>query len=75
MNSGTYRRVLTVVVAIISLFNLTGILKAIEKTPPVEGVVTKIDRAAKTVVVKAADGTEYTMHLVGRTVVHTTPIR
>ena len=70
MNSGTSRRVLTVAVAIISLFGFAGILKAIEKTASVEGLVTEIDRAAKTVVVKAADGTEHTMHLVGRTVVH-----
>lgn len=35
-----------------------------------EGVVTKVDSGAKTVVVKAADGTEHTLHLVGRTVVH-----
>ena len=70
MNSGTSRRVLTVAVAIISLFSFAGILRAIEKTASVEGLITKIDRAAKIVMVKAADGTEHTMHLVGRTVVH-----
>jgi hypothetical protein len=70
MNTRTPRRLLIVVVAISSLFSLAGILKAIEKTASTEGLVTKIDRAAKTVVVKAADGTEHTMHLVGRTVVH-----
>ena len=41
-----------------------------EKTSSVEGIVIKIVRAAKTVMVKAADGTEHTMHLVGRTVVY-----
>ncbi len=36
----------------------------------VEGTVQKIDTAAKTIVVKAADGTEHTFHFLGRTVVH-----
>ncbi len=70
MNSGTSRRVLTVAVLFISLFSLAGILGAIEKTSSVEGLVIKIDSAAKTVMVKAADGTEHTLHLVGRTVVY-----
>ncbi|MGB9514737.1 MAG: hypothetical protein WBU20_23830, partial [Candidatus Acidiferrum sp.] len=70
MNSGTSRRVLTIVVAIISLFGLAVSLKAVEKTGSVEGLVIKIDRTAKTVVVKASDGTEYTMHLAERTVVY-----
>jgi len=70
MTSGTSRRVLIVAVAIVSLLGLAGTLKAIEKTSSVEGFVTKIDRAAKTVAVKSADGTEHTMHLVARTVVH-----
>jgi arginine repressor len=38
----------------------------------VEGKVEKIDRTAKTVVVKTADGTEHTFHFVGRTAVHGT---
>jgi hypothetical protein len=38
----------------------------------VEGKVEKIDHTAKTVVVKAADGTEHTFHFVGRTAVHGT---
>jgi hypothetical protein len=36
----------------------------------VEGKVEKIDRVAKTIVVKAADGTEHTFHFVSRTAVH-----
>jgi hypothetical protein len=36
----------------------------------VEGKVEKIDSTAKTIVVKAADGTEHTFHFVGRTTVH-----
>ncbi len=35
----------------------------------VHGTITKLDRAAKTVVVKTADGTEHTLHLVGKTTV------
>ena len=70
MNPGTSRSVLRVAFAGISLFGFAGMLKAIEKTTSVEGLVTKIDRAAKTVMVKTADGAEHTMHLVGRTVVH-----
>jgi hypothetical protein len=34
------------------------------------GVVLKLDAAASTVVVKAADGTEHTLHFVKRTTVH-----
>jgi len=34
------------------------------------GTITKIDNAAKTAAVKTADGTEHTMHFVGRTTVH-----
>ena len=38
----------------------------------VEGKVERIDRTAKTIVVKAEDGTEHTFHFVGRTAVHGT---
>ena len=36
----------------------------------VKGKVEKIDRTARTIVVKAEDGTEHTFHFVGRTAVH-----
>jgi hypothetical protein len=36
----------------------------------VQGTVQKIDATGKTVIVKAADGTEHTFHLVSRTGVH-----
>src|SRR5580698_7380906 len=36
----------------------------------VHGTVTKVDHGAKTVVVKTADGTEHTIHFVGKTAVH-----
>ena len=70
MKSRAFRRNLAVTVAILSLFSFTGIAGATEKTASVEGVVTKIDRDAKTLEVKAVDGTEYTMHLAKRAVVH-----
>ena len=38
----------------------------------IHGTVTKIDSAAKTIVVKTADGTEHTLHFVGKTVVRGT---
>ena len=38
----------------------------------VKGRIEKIDRTAKTIVVKAVDGTEHTFHFVGRTAVHGT---
>jgi hypothetical protein len=69
MKSETFRRNLAVTVTIILLFSVTGIAGATEKTASIEGVVAKIDRDSKTVEIKAADGTEHTMHLVRRTVV------
>ena len=69
MKSETFPRNLAVTVTIILLFSFTGIAGATEKTASVEGIVVKIDRDAKTLEVKAADGTEHTMHLVRRTVV------
>jgi hypothetical protein len=36
----------------------------------VTGTVKTVDKATKTVVVKAADGTEHTFHFIGRTVAH-----
>lgn len=35
----------------------------------VHGTITKLDRGTKTVVVKTADGTEHTLHFVGKTTV------
>jgi len=70
MDSRTSRQVLVAAVAVISFLGLANIASAIEPTSSAEGVVTKVDHAAKTVAVKTADGTEHTLHLVGRTVVH-----
>ena len=53
-----------------SVFILAAVLRAIEPITAVEGKVEKVDRAAKTVLVKAADGTEHTFHLAARTAVH-----
>ena len=45
-------------------------LDAVEHVSATEGTVEKVDKAAKTVLVKTKDGTEHTFHLVDRTVVH-----
>jgi arginine repressor len=45
---------------------------AIEPMEAVHGTVTKVDSTAKTIVVKTKDGTEHTMHFVGKTAVHGT---
>jgi hypothetical protein len=70
MSSRIFRGVVTVALAAVALLSIAAASQAIEKTSSAEGVVTKIDRTAKTIAVKTADGTEHTMHLVGRTVVH-----
>jgi hypothetical protein len=41
-----------------------------EKVSAFKGTVTKIDNAARTAAVKAADGTEHVVHFVSRTAVH-----
>lgn len=64
------RNYMAACLALGSLFAFGSRLKAIKPVTATEGTVEKVDRAAKTVVVKAADGTEHTFHLVGRTVVH-----
>jgi hypothetical protein len=44
-------------------------LGAEDAVTAVHGTIAKVDRAAKTVVVKTADGTEHTLHFVGKTTV------
>jgi arginine repressor len=46
------------------------VFAAKEKVSAFKGTVTKIDRGARTAVVKTADGAEHTVHFVGRTLVH-----
>lgn len=70
MNSRACHPVFAVVLTMISVLSFAHSLRATENTTSTEGVITRIDHATKTVVVKTADGTEHTMHLVGRTVVH-----
>ncbi len=41
-----------------------------EKVSAIKGTVTKIDRSARTAVVKMADGAEHIVHFVSRTTVH-----
>src|SRR6202049_3232743 len=47
-----------------------GAFAADDVASAVAGTVKAVDKAAKTVVVKAADGTEHTFHFIGRTVAH-----
>jgi hypothetical protein len=70
MSRGVIHRALIAAVAAIFILSIANVLLAIEETSAAEGILTKVDHAAKTVVVKTADGTEHTLHLVGRTVVH-----
>ena len=44
----------------------------VEQVTAVHGTFTKIDSAAKTIVVKTKDGTEHTLHFLNKTVVHGT---
>ncbi len=55
------------IVLTVLLLLITSSAFAIEA---VEGKLEKIDRAAKTIVVKTKEGTEHTFHWVGRTTVH-----
>jgi len=41
-----------------------------EKVSAIKGTITKIDRSTKTAAVRLADGTEHTVHFMGRTTVH-----
>jgi hypothetical protein len=57
--------------AALALFSL-AIFAAEDVVTAVEGTVKKVDAGSKTVVVKTADGTEHTIHMVKRTTVHGT---
>jgi arginine repressor len=52
----------------------TALSFAIEPITAVHGTVTKVDSAAKTIVVKTKDGTEHTLHFIGKTAVHGTEV-
>jgi hypothetical protein len=51
-------------------FAAIAIFAADDVATAVEGTVKKVDAGTKTVVVKTADGTEHTVHFVGKTSVH-----
>ena len=59
-----------VAISLLAFALLPGAFGAVISSSATEGTITKIDHAAKTVGIKTADGTEHTMHLAGRTVVH-----
>jgi hypothetical protein len=54
---------------------LTTAAFAIEEAPTgIHGTITKIDRKAKTIVVKTGEGTEHVLVVVGKTAVHGTEV-
>lgn len=55
--------------ALTAFFAIT-VLAADDPVSAVHGVVTKVDAAAKTIVVKTKDGTEHTIHFVDNTAVY-----
>ena len=56
----------------IVLMLLAPLSFAVEAVSAVHGTISKIDSAARTIIVKAADGTEHTLHFIGKTAVHGT---
>ena len=54
---------------VLLLLLVTFALGAEDAVTAVHGTITKVDRVAKTVVVKTADGAEHTLHFVGKTTV------
>jgi hypothetical protein len=56
----------TLLIGSVLLFGATALV-AQAVVSAIQGTVKKVDSATKTIVVKAADGTEHTFHFVGRT--------
>lgn len=56
-------------VAVLAAFFTVMVVAADDAVSVLHGVVTKVDEAAKTIVVKTKDGTEHTIHFVDKTVV------
>src|SRR5579859_946845 len=56
-------------VAVLAAFFAVMVVAADDVVTAVHGVVTKVDAAAKTIVVKTKDGTEHTIHFVEKTTV------
>jgi len=56
-------------IAVLAAFFAVMVVAADDAVSAVHGVVTKVDAAAKTIVVKTKDGTEHTIHFVDKTTV------
>jgi hypothetical protein len=56
-------------VAVLAAFFAVMVVAADDVVSAVHGVVTKVDAASKTIVVKTKDGTEHTIHFVDKTTV------
>jgi len=55
---------------VLAAFFAVTVLAADEVVSVVHGIVTKVDEASKTIVVKTKDGTEHTIHFVEKTTVY-----
>ena len=58
------------VVSVILLISLVSVAFAAEVVNSTHGTITKIDKAAKTIAIKTADGTEHVFHLADNATVH-----
>ncbi|HET6930753.1 MAG TPA: hypothetical protein VFI45_10575, partial [Candidatus Acidoferrum sp.] len=56
-------------IAVLAVFLAVMVAAADDVVSVLHGTVTKVDAAAKTMVVKTKDGTEHTIHFVDKTVV------
>jgi len=56
-------------IAVLAAFFAVMVVAADDVVSAVHGVVTKVDAASKTIVVKTKDGTEHTIHFVDKTTV------
>ena len=54
-------------ISILAAFFAVMVLAADDVVSAVHGVVTKVDAASKTIVVKTKDGTQHTIHFVDKT--------
>lgn len=55
---------------ILACFFVVSVRAADDVVTAAHGTITKVDSAAKTITVKTKDGTEHTVHVVDKTVVH-----
>jgi hypothetical protein len=69
-SQGVYKQMKTIIRLALALSLVSAAYAADDVVSAVHGTVDKIGSAGKVVIVKTADGTKYSMHLVKTTVVH-----